>query len=132
MDNNSNDSLSKAVAAEGPSPADLSPDQVTGQFVNVPAEQLAETEMAGFDAMRQPEEPEHLEDRVKTLSPAAVVAKRFFRSKLSVIGLVTLVVLFIFSFFGPVIYNKWDQNEADRSGMVVEDTRRVTYGENGE
>lgn len=71
MDNNSNDSLSKAVAAEGPSPADLSPDQVTGQFVNVPAEQLAETEMAGFDAMRQPEEPEHLEDRVKTLSPGS-------------------------------------------------------------
>lgn len=77
----------------------------------------------------QPEEqPEHLEDRVKTLSPAQMVAKRFFRSKLSMIGLVTLIVLFIFSFLGPVIYNEWGQSEADRTpGPVTESYNRVQY-----
>ena len=48
-------------------------------------------------ALEEEEEQEHLEDRVKMLSPGAVVAKRFFRSKLSVIGLITLIVLFVFS-----------------------------------
>lgn len=127
MDNKEKERLEKAMAAEGPAPADLSPEQATGQFVNVQAEELAETSIAGLDATRAQGEPEHLEDRVKTLSPAALVAKRFFRSKLSMVGLVTLIVLFLFSFLGPVIYNKWDQNEADRSGMLVEDTRVVEY-----
>ena len=77
---------------------DLSPNQPTGQFVNVMAEQMEETKLAAIDAEIAEEEPEHLEDRVKTLSPAAVVAKRFFRSKLSMFGLVTLIVLFLFSF----------------------------------
>lgn len=34
---------------------------------------------------------ERLEDRVKLLSPGRLVLKRFFRSKLSVIGLCTLI-----------------------------------------
>ena len=127
MDNKEKERLEKAMAAEGPAPADLSPEQATGQFVNVQAEELAETSIAGLDATRAQGEPEHLEDRVKTLSPAALVAKRFFRSKLSMVGLVTLIVLFLFSFLGPVIYNKWDQNEADRSGMSLEDIRVVNY-----
>ncbi len=46
---------------------------------------------------------ENLNDRVKVLSPGMIVAKRFFRSKLSMIGLVTLVLLFLFSFVGPFI-----------------------------
>lgn len=71
------------------------------------------------------EETEHLEDRVKLLSPGAVVAKRFFRSKLSVIGLVTLIVLFVFSFAGPLLQFVtpaiWGQDEVDRSpGKIVE------------
>lgn len=39
---------------------------------------------------------------MRTLSPARIVLKRFFRSKLSMTGLIILVVLFVFSFFGPV------------------------------
>lgn len=45
---------------------------------------------------------ENLTDRVKVLSPGRTVMKRFFRSKLSVFGLITLVVLFAFSFLGPI------------------------------
>ena len=45
---------------------------------------------------------ENLGDRVKVLSPGRMVAKRFFRSRLSMVGLVTLLLLFIFSFIGPL------------------------------
>lgn len=41
--------------------------------------------------------------RVKTLSPGMLVFKRFIRNKLAVIGLVILVVMFIFSFIGPFL-----------------------------
>lgn len=57
---------------------------------------------------------ENLTDRVKVLSPGATVAKRFFRSKLSVIGLVTIIVLFVFSFFGP-LFSPWGELQADRT-----------------
>lgn len=52
---------------------------------------------------------ENLTDRVKVLSPGATVAKRFFRSKLSIIGLVTIIVLFLFSFIGP-LFSPWSAN----------------------
>ncbi len=44
---------------------------------------------------------ENLNDRVRVLSPGMMVAKRFFRSKLSVVGLLMLVALFLISFIGP-------------------------------
>ena len=34
--------------------------------------------------------------RVKVLSPGALVAKRFFRNRLAVVGLTMLVVMFVF------------------------------------
>ena len=57
---------------------------------------------------------ENLNDRVKSLSPAATVAKRFFRSKLSVIGLVTIIALFLFAFIGP-LFSPWGETETDNS-----------------
>ena len=53
---------------------------------------------------------ENLHDRVKVLSPGQMVMKRFFRSKLSMIGLVTLIVLFLFSFIGPM-FSPWSAND---------------------
>ena len=41
--------------------------------------------------------------RVKTLSPGRLVAKRFFRNKVAVTGLVILVFMFAFSFIGGAI-----------------------------
>ena len=41
--------------------------------------------------------------RVKTLSPGAMVMKRFFRNRLAVLGLVMLGAMFIFSFIGGMI-----------------------------
>lgn len=55
---------------------------------------------------------ENLSDRVKTLSPGRTVLKRFFRSKLSIVGLVTLLVLFLVSFLGP-LFSPWGETERD-------------------
>ena len=41
--------------------------------------------------------------RVKVLSPGALVAKRFFRNRLAVVGLTILAVMFVFSFIGGLI-----------------------------
>lgn len=69
---------------------------------------------------------ENLTERAKVLSPGMTVLKRFFRSKLSVIGLVTLIVLFAFSFLGP-LFSKWSGD-----GGSVKDYDHVnpigTYG----
>ena len=41
--------------------------------------------------------------RVKVLSPGALVAKRFFRNRLAVVGLSILVFMFVFSFIGGLL-----------------------------
>ena len=41
--------------------------------------------------------------RVRTLSPGALIAKRFFRNRLAVVGLVMLLAMFVFSFIGGVV-----------------------------
>ena len=41
--------------------------------------------------------------RVKVLSPGALVAKRFFRNRLAVLGLIMLAAMFVFSFVGGLI-----------------------------
>ena len=43
------------------------------------------------------------ERRIKTLSPGALTAKRFFRNKLAVVGIAILAVMFTFSFIGPLL-----------------------------
>lgn len=58
---------------------------------------------------------ENLTERVKVLSPGMTVMKRFFRSKLSIVGLTTLILLFLFSFIGPIL-SPWSANE----GAVVD------------
>ena len=40
--------------------------------------------------------------RIKVLSPSMMVFKRFVRNKLAIVGFVILVVMFIFSFLGPL------------------------------
>ncbi|MCD8144180.1 MAG: ABC transporter permease [Oscillospiraceae bacterium] len=48
--------------------------------------------------------------RVKTLSPGALVVKRFFRNRLAMVGLGILVVMFLFSFVGGWI-SPYDENQ---------------------
>ncbi len=68
-------------------------------------------------------EPSLEEVTSRTLSPGRLVLKRFFRSKLSITGLVMLVILFLFSFVGPLFTNLpfiWGEREADESKKVKE------------
>ena len=67
-----------------------------------------------------------LDKNLKLMSPTRMVLRRFFRSKLSIIGLIMVVGLFVFSFFGPLIYNEWGETELDESGKVIYTTTTVT------
>ena len=64
---------------------------------------------------------ENLTDKAKMLSPGMTVLKRFFRSKLSMVGLITLIVLFIFSFLGPV-FSPWYQDGVE----IADTTKKLT------
>ena len=68
------------------------------------------------------EETESIADSVKALSPTRLVMKRFFRSKLSIVGLVLIIGLFLFSFLGPLFspYGETEIDyETDRMNVVV-------------
>ena len=45
----------------------------------------------------------------KEMSPIRLILRRFFRSKLSLVGLIMIIGLFLFSFLGPVVYSKWGE-----------------------
>lgn len=76
------------------------------------------------------EEP--LDKNVRLMSPTRMVVRRFFRSRLSIIGLIMVVGLFIFSFLGPLIYNEWGEIELDVSGKTEYATTQVSYTVDGE
>ena len=72
-----------------------------------------------------------LDKNVRLMSPTRMVVRRFFRSRLSIIGLVMIVGLFLFSFLGPVVYDKWGEIELDESGKTEYATASATYEVNG-
>ena len=83
-----------------------------------------------------PETPEEahesIADRTRIISPARLVLKRFFRSKLSVVGLCLFLFLLIFSFLGP-LFVPWGEAEVDRSGgATVLNIMQVETTVNGE
>ncbi len=52
------------------------------------------------------------EQNFRVISPGRMVAKRFFKSKLSIAGLVMVIFVFLFSFVGPLIIdNTWGYQE---------------------
>ena len=59
-----------------------------------------------------------LDQNVRLMSPTRMVVRRFFRSKLSIVGLIMIVGLFLFSFVGPLIYTQWGEIELDESGFI--------------
>ena len=73
-----------------------------------------------------------LDKNIKLMSPGRMVLRRFFRSRLSLLGLTMLVVLFIFCWLGPVIYNRWGETAQDKSGKIEYAHEKVTYESNGE
>lgn len=69
------------------------------------------------------------EQRVKVLSPGMLVAKRFFRNRLAMIGLVIIAAMFIFSFIGGAlvpygetqVFRYYDIIEKDYAGVGTND-----------
>ena len=99
---------------------------------NLLSEELPEeTSVDGAEAVAQADDVhgENLSDRVRMLSPGQLVAKRFFRSKLSVIGLVTLIVLFLFSFVGPMLpgCSQWVKGGDPVMDTNKENIKQVVY-----
>ena len=67
------------------------------------------------------------EQRVKVLSPGMLVAKRFFRNKLAVAGLVILVAMFVFSFVGGMISPYGESQVFRKTDHVWKDYAGATY-----
>lgn len=89
------------------------------------------------DLKEKTEEQFSLNDdrRVKVLSPGALVVKRFFRNRLAVLGMIMLLVMFIFSFIGGLIspygedeqFYRYEEQMKEFAGVVVnEDFRYVS------
>ncbi len=68
-----------------------------------------------------------LDKNIRLMSPTQMVLRRFFRSKLSVVGLIMIVSLFLFSFFGPLVYQRWGEIELDETGTVKYTENEITY-----
>ncbi len=77
-------------------------------------EEIREREKGNPDYKRTNE----FEDTYKEMSPLRLVLRRFFRSKLSIVGMIMVFLLFIFSFLGPVIYSNWGEVDVDRTTTV--------------
>lgn len=67
------------------------------------------------------------EQRVKVLSPGMLVAKRFFRNKLAVAGLVILVAMFLFSFIGGMVSPYNESQVFRKTDHVWKDYAGATY-----
>lgn len=75
------------------------------------------------------EETFEQEIHYKEMSPFQMVLRRFFRSSLSIVGVVMLVVLFAFAFIGPPILHmfgyEWAETETDHTPTVKRATVTV-------
>ena len=58
----------------------------------------------------------------KEMSPTRMVVRRFFRSRLSLVGVIMLASLFIFAFLGPPVVHlfgyQWAETETDHSTVI--------------
>ena len=69
--------------------------------------------------------------RVKILSPSLLVAKRFFRNKLAIVGLILLLFMFAFCYLGGWIIPYSQKEGFYKYGRILFDygtaTERVSY-----
>lgn len=95
---------------------------------------------ADIENVQAAEEEYSLSDdrRVKVLSPGQLVAKRFFRNRLAVTGMVILLAMFIFSFVGGLLspygedekFYRVDVQAKDFAGIIHNEEFRYTVGDN--
>ena len=85
-----------------------------------------ETEVKAEDTADTADTDEPLDKNVRLMSPTRMVMRRFFRSKLSVAGLIMIVALFLFCWLGPVVYTQWGETTQDKSGKVEYTQQPIT------
>lgn len=90
--------------------------EVVKEFETEEAALEKEADSAEGQALDIADTEKALDKNVRLMSPTRMLLRRFFRSKLSIIGLVMLASLFVFSWFGPVVYRQWGEIEVDRNG----------------
>ena len=107
------------------------------------AEDIAEPEVEETAEANVP-----LDRNVRLMSPTRMVMRRFFRSRLSIVGLIMVVSLFLFSFVGPLFFaenmqkvdgydtyiadnGKWGETELDETGRLDYATAESTYTVDG-
>ncbi len=114
----------------------------------VEKETMGEATLSTAQAITDAELP--LDKNVRLMSPTRMVITRFFRSKLSIIGLVMIISLFLFSFVGPLFFadlghvdengvikydpndGKWGETELDETGKTEYTVSETTYTVNGQ
>ena len=79
------------------------PESVSRRHAEKLTEDAVKNSTASSGGDKEPEYALDDERRVKVLSPGAMVAKRFFRNRIAVVGLVILAVMFLFSFVGGLV-----------------------------
>lgn len=75
--------------------------------------------------------------RVKVISPSMLVLKRFLRNKLAILGLVIIVVMFIFSFIGPFfspygesdVFTSYELTSREYANASTKSELRYTYAD---
>lgn len=66
-----------------------------------------------------------IERNVRLMSPTRMVIRRFFRSKLSIVGLIMIVSLFALCWIGPFLYGQ-EPTDADYGGKIEYTEQPVT------
>ena len=92
---------------------------------------MDELELKNNDVQEAVDTDIPLDKNVRLMSPTQMLIRRFFRSKLSIIGLIMVVGLFLFCFLGPVFYTQWGETDLDKSGKTEYATSVVTYTVDG-
>ncbi|MDE7454453.1 MAG: ABC transporter permease [Clostridia bacterium] len=90
----------------------------------ITATPVEETSTLNTQQVANPEQ-KNLADSVRVISPWRMVMRRFFRSRLSIVGLSMLIVLFVFVFIGP-LFAVWGESEIDYSQVITHDYRTIT------
>ena len=78
----------------------------------------SETQVALEEEIELEDTETPLDKNVRLMSPTRMLIRRFFRSKLSVAGIIMLASLFLFCWLGPVVYSRWGEIETDRAGAT--------------
>ncbi len=99
--------------------------EVTEDVAEVETTEAKATEAVAENEEEAKDTEVPLDRNIKLMSPMQMVIRRFFRSKLSIVGLIMIVSLFLFSFFGPLVYTRWGEIELDESGTVSYTTQEI-------